>query len=99
MHLLMNMAQASTLAAVVMAAMVATMMNVRSSKHALDLLAVVMDLMVVSRAMDFHAMDLDSQQMVHPVMMAIHRRIGQPTNSIVIGLEQGHVQRVYCVPL
>lgn len=65
MHLPMNMALAPTLAmeamaTEAMAAMVATMMIVRSSKLVLDFLAVV-DLMVVSRAMDYHAMDLDSQ--------------------------------------
>lgn len=80
-----------------LAGMMATMS--RTLKRELDLLAVAMVLMVVvTKVMDFHAMDLDLQQRVKLAMMLIHQRIGQPPNSVAVGLEQGHVQTVYCLP-
>lgn len=68
------------------------------SEHGIDLLVVAKSSTMVPRALDFHAMDLHLEVMVKHAMVAIHQRIDQPTNSIAIDLEQGHVRRVYCVP-
>lgn len=102
------MAKAATLAMVLncLAGMVVGMMvgmrvlMSRTSKHEVDLMAMAMAMglmVVVSREVDFHAMDLDLQQMAKIAMMLFHQRIGQPPNSVAIGLEQGHVQTICCV--
>lgn len=73
----------------------------RMSKHELHLLVMAMamgSMVEVSRAVDFLAMGLDSQQMAKLVMMLIRRRIDQPPNLVVVDLVQDHVRTVYCVP-
>lgn len=105
----MSMALAATRATALMVGIVSTMamvpnclfgmmvVMVQRSKHEVDSLAMAMGLMVVvSKVEDFHAMDLDLQQMAEIAIMSTHQRIGQPPNSVVIGLEQGHARTICC---
>lgn len=100
----MSTVLAATLATALMVAMVPNclfgmmVVMVQRSKHEVDSLAMAMGLMVVvSKVEDFHAMDLDLQQMAEIAIMSTHQRIGQPPNSVVIGLDQGHARTICCV--
>lgn len=55
-------------------------------------------LVVVTRAMVFHAMDLGLIVMVARIMLAIHHRIDQLTNSVAIDSERVHARTADCVP-